>query len=232
MIGWLISKVYYAIFSGEEKNLKNSHLIVKIAFAVLSLFTVLRGTTFSVTTILIIFLIWIFREKWYTVASALILSLIPAAWFSVTGGIFYYFLYEEPVLNVFSSIFFKTIGISLSLVFLAYMLTPYEFSFFIWKLGLRLEAILPPFIWRVIPLTLVMVKDAYDVQKIKGEKAWKSVGISIATGIETREYIYEYNYYTLSTGIKRPFVLKHNWRETLYLSASILFLALLNIFMK
>jgi len=147
----------------------------------------------------------------------IIVSSIPAIWLALTGFITSYIIKGYTDVVVILEVFTRTIAISLSIALFITSLSPYELSNILWRLGFRSTCIIPIALWRLTPIALKDMVEAYNVQKLKGESVWKALAIATASMLEHRDFMLEYNFYKLSTSLAKPIPYKHDFTTTLLL---------------
>lgn len=230
MIGWLIGKVYEALFTSPDVGIRRAHILSKILLLVVSFLMVAHGLRFSLVLLAVLCVVIAIGGFKYALKSMIIVSSIPATWLALTGFIVSYTIKGCIDKVIILEIFTRTITISLSIALFIASLSPYELSNILWRLGFRNTCIIPIALWRLTPMALKDMVEAYNVQKLKGESIWKALAIATASMLEHRDFMLEYNFYKLSTSLAKPIPYKHNLTTTLLLVlASIVLITLLLI---
>lgn len=217
MIGWLIGKVYEALFTSPDVGIRRAHISSKILLLVVSFLMVTRGLCFSLVLLVVLCVVIAVGGFKYALKSMIIVSSIPAIWLALTGFITSYIIKGYADVVVILEVFTRTIAISLSIALFITSLSPYELSNILWRLGFRSTCIIPIALWRLTPIALKDMVEAYNVQKLKGESVWKALAIATASMLEHRDFMLEYNFYKLSTSLAKPIPYKHDFTTTLLL---------------
>lgn len=217
MFGWLVSRVYEALFVAGDVGFRRAHIVVKILFTLSTVYAVSRGLEYSIIPLVLIIASMAFTEQRYSVKPALIVSSIPAIWLALTGALIRYLIGEGVGPMSIFEVYVKTLTMSLVLVFFVASMSPYELSMILWRLGSRKYSIIPVALWRLTPVVLRDIIEAYNVQKLKGEKLWKALAVSTASALEHRDFLLEYNYHKLGVELVEPAPHSYDSRATLLL---------------
>lgn len=217
MIGWLIGKVYEALFTSLDVGIRRAHILSKILLLAVSFLMVAHGLWSSLVLLAVLCVIIVVCGFKYTLKSMIIVSSIPAIWLALTGFIVSYIIRGYVNVVIILEIFTRTIAISLSIALFIASLSPYELSNILWRLGFRNTCIVPIALWRLTPIALRDMVEAYNVQKLKGERIWKALAIATASMLEHRDFMLEYNFHKLSVSLAKPVPYKHDFTATLLL---------------
>ncbi len=204
MIGWLVNKVYESLFLASDTGIRRAHILAKAMLIILVVYGVSRGLTSSIIALLVLVTLMYFGGLKNSIKSMLIVSSIPALWLSISGWLTAYITAHDAGPIILFSIYVRSLTFSLAILFLIASLSPYELSRIMWLTGLERYSIAPLLLWRLTPVMLRDVVDAYSVQRVKGEKLWKSIAISTAAILEHRRFLVEYGYFKLSCRLLKP----------------------------
>ncbi len=204
MIGWLVNKVYESLFLASNTGVRRAHILAKTMLTILVVYSVSRGLIPSIIALLVLVALMYLGGLKSSIKSMLIVSSIPALWLSISGWLTAYITTHDTSPIALFSIYVRSLTFSLAILFLLASLSPYELSRIMWLTGLGKYSIAPLLLWRLTPVMLKDVVDAYSVQRVKGEKLWKSIAISTAAMLEHRKFLVEYSYFKLSCKLLRP----------------------------
>jgi len=217
VIGWLIGKVYEALFISLDVGVRRAHILSKILLLAASFLMVAHGLWFSLVLLTVLCVIIVVGGFKYALKSMIIVSSIPAIWLALTGFIASYIIKGYVDVVIILEVFGRTIAISLSIALFIASLSPYELSKILWHLGFRNTCIIPIALWRLTPIALKDMVEAYNVQKLKGERVWKALAIATASMLEHRDFMLEYNFHKLSASLVKPIPYKYDFSATLLL---------------
>ncbi len=217
MLGWLISKIYEALFTDVESGAKKTHILVKIIFTITILVCVGLGLYQSITGLIAVIVVMLLSELTFIIIPVLIISSIPALWFSLSNTILLALNGELNYITILE-VYVRTLTASIAILLFIVALNPYELSGILYRLGLRRQCLTPVMIWRLMPLALKDVVEAYGLQKLKNQALWKSIAISTASMFEKSDLLLESNGLKLEVGVIEPLPYEYSMKYTLLFS--------------
>ena len=229
MLGWIAGKIYEALFTDVESDAKKTHILAKIFFTAMVLVCVGLGFHQSLLALALMIALMVFSRLTSTIIPSLIVSSIPALWLSASNAILlYYNGGVDPY--VVLGVFVRTLTASMAILLFIAMLNPYELSRIVYKLGARKSSLIPVMVWRLMPLALRDVVEAYGIQKLKKQSLWKSIAISTASMLEKSDFILESNGLKLEAGLVEPLPYRYSWKHTIIYIIAALILVVFSLF--
>ncbi len=217
MIGWLAGKIYEALFTDVDSKAKKIHIVVKIAYIVLIFYCVGKGFYTSLIGLLSMLLLAMVTGLSYAMVPALIVSSIPALWLSLSNALVLYLTSNFKYMSIIE-VYVRSLTASLAILLFIVMLSPYELSRILYKLGFKRQSLMPVMMWRLTPLALKDVVEAYSLQRLRRQPLWKSIAISTASMLEKSELLLESNGLKLETGLREPLPYEYSVKYTVLLS--------------
>ncbi len=229
MLGWIASKIYEALFTDIESDAKKTHILAKISFTIMVLVCVGLGFHQSLLALALMIVLMELSGLASAIIPSLIVSSIPALWFGVSNAILLY--YNGGIdYYIVLGVFVRTLTASMVILLFIAMLNPYELSRIVYKLGARKSSLIPVMVWRLMPLALRDVVEAYGIQKLKKQSLWKSIAISTASMLEKSDFILESNGLKLEAGLVEPLPYKYSWKHTITYIIAALILVVFSLF--
>ena len=229
MLGWLAGKIYEALFTDVESGAKKTHILVKTVFTITILVCVGIGLYQSVAGLIMVVIVMLLSGLASIIPPVLIISSIPALWFSLSNAILLSLNGEFNHIAVIE-VYVRALTASAAILLLIAALNPYELSRILYRLGLRKQSLIPIMVWRLMPLALRDVVEAYGIQKLKNQALWKSIAISTASMLEKSDMILESNGLKLEVGVVEPLPYEYSMKYTLLFSAATMLVILLILF--
>lgn len=217
MLGWLAGKIYEALFTDVESGAKKAHIFVKVAFTIVVLICVGSGFYGSVNGLIAVTIVMPLSGLVSIAVPVLIISSIPALWFSLSNAILL-LLNGEFNYMVILEVYVRTLTASIAILLFIVTLNPYELSRILYRLKLKKQCLTPIMIWRLMPLALRDVVEAYGLQKLKNQALWKSIAISTASMLEKSDLLLESNGLKLKAGVVEPLPYEYSMKYTLLFS--------------
>ncbi len=229
MLGWLTGKIYEALFTDVESGAKKTHILVKIVFAITILVCVGLGFYQSIAGLIAVVIVMLLSGLVSIIPPVLVISSIPALWFSLSNAIL---LSLNGELNyiVVLEVYVRTLTASTAILLFIATLNPYELSRILYRLGLKKQCLIPVMVWRLMPLALRDVVEAYGLQKLKNQALWKSIAISTASMFEKSDMMLESNGLKLEVGVVGPPPYEYSMKYTLLFSAATMLVILSILF--
>ncbi len=219
MLGWLVNKVYESLFLATDTGVRRAHIIAKAMAVVLVVYSVSKGLATSIIALTVLLILAYFGGLKSSIKPMLIVSSIPALWLSISGWLTAYVTVHSISPLALLSIYVRSLTFSFAILFFLTSLSPYELARIMWFTGLKKYSIAPLLLWRLTPVMLRDVADAYSVQRVKGEKIWKSIAISTAAILEHKRFLLEYSYFKLSCELLKPVPYSYKLNYTMTLIA-------------
>ncbi len=230
MLGWLVGKIYEALFTDVDSGAKKTHILVKIFLALIVLACVGLGLYKSIIALVAVIVVMLFSGLSFIIIPVLIISSIPALWLSLSNAVvllfnntFNYFIVVE--------VYVRALTASVAILFFIVSLSPYEISRILHKIGLKRHSLASVMVWRLMPLALRDVIEAYGIQKLKKQALWKGIAIATASMLEKSEMLVESNGLKLEAGLVEPLPYRYSMKYTvLYLAVTIAMFLLLLVY--
>ena len=212
IIGKLISLIYRSIFLYGDMWYRHSSIALNLFFTILSIYIVSLGMRETIIVLAIAIALYILFKAFNALIATTVISSIPAAWLALTNLIFTGISIDA--LYKALEIFTRAITIAIAVLLFLLMMNPIELSNYLCRVMKKPSCLYPVVLWRVVPMVMKDSSDSLIVMKLKNEKIWKALAVTILSSLERAEAMeqvfevkkhrlkkvirYEYNYKALA----------------------------------
>ena len=228
LIAALVNLVYRALFLRGEEGFRLSYTWSKLLYLASGLLVVTKPGAVSALVVmgstLPLSVVW---PGWSWLYSALVLSLIPAAWFSLTAYVSGYV--GLPGVDAVGAVvvLVRSLAVSLLILFLAAALSPVKVANIL--LRLRAPGYYPLLTWRTIPYGLRVLVDSIHIGVLKREKPHRRLAPAVAIMLEYGGFVEEYNWLKVGGRVKGVLPTRSSAVHTALLTAASLGLVVLYV---
>ncbi len=149
-------------------------------------------------------------------SASIILSSIPAGWYALTAYIVS-LLGIPPYISLIDAlmIYTRALSYSITILFIAYMVSPVKLANILIELGKPGSSIMPLLTWRLMPLGLKYMRESMMIGALKGEPASKRLAPALAALLEAGSKTLYANYHRLGSPPIHPLPARNNKKYTL-----------------
>ena len=208
--------MYRALFLKGEGSIRSVYSTAKLTYTVIIVLSIIIGRDKALLILLLAHVLmgalFIGRE-W--ASASIILSSIPAGWYALTAytvsllGIPPYVSLVDALM-----IYARVLSYSITILFIAYMVSPVRLANILIKMGKPGSSIMPLLTWRLMPLGLKFMRESMMIGSLKGEPASRRLAPALAALLEAGGKTLHANYHRLGSPPIHALPVRNNVKYT------------------